>query len=75
MPEKDTLPEPDPIDDLTAQEVMDLVFSYLEMRDKEEIEDDDLYARLHTLIESNMQLLLCQRLQDCILMTLTWCSI
>ena len=41
---KDTLPEPDPIDDLTAQEVMDLVFSYLEMRDKEEIEDDDLYA-------------------------------
>ena len=60
---KDTLPEPEPIDGLTAQEVMNLVFSYLEMRDKEEIEDDDLYARLHTLIESNMQLLLCQRLQ------------
>lgn len=60
---KDTLPEPEPMVDLTAQEVMDLVFKYLEMRDEDEIEDDDLYAHLHTLIENNTQLLLCQRLK------------
>ena len=60
---KDTLPEPEPMVDLTAQEVMDLVFKYLEMRDEDEIEDDDLYAHLHTLIENNTQLVLCQRLK------------
>lgn len=60
---KDTLPEPEPMVDLTAQEVMDLVFKYLDQRNDDEIEDNDLYAHLHTLIENNMQLLLCQRLQ------------
>ncbi len=55
---KDTLPEPEPIVGLTAQELMDLVFKYLEMRDEEEIEDDDLYVHMRTLIEGNMQLML-----------------
>lgn len=64
---RDTLPEQEPIDNLTTQEFTDLIFKYLDMRDEDEIEDDDLYAQIHALIEGNQHLPICQRLKGLML--------
>lgn len=59
---KGVLPTPEPKTGLDVRELMELLFHYLELRDNDELEDEDLYHYLHEAIESNQQLPLSQNL-------------
>lgn len=60
----DSLPEPEPLTGLDAQEVMDNIADLLKLKENLEIEDADLHARINMLIENNQELQLCQRLKS-----------
>ena len=60
---KGVLPEPDKMDDLTAQEFFDCVDDLLKRRDNEEIGDEDLYGKFHYLLDNNRHLLLADKIR------------
>ena len=60
----DKLPEPEKLDDLTAQEWFDVVDGLLKLRGNDEMTDDELYEQLHEVIEQNQQLHVAQRLHS-----------
>ena len=57
------LPEQEPIDNLTAQELYDKIDSLLERRENDEIEDSELYLCIHELMDSNPMLGLTRNLR------------
>lgn len=59
-----TLPEKESFDHLTPQEFVDHIDTLLERREKDEIEDKDLYQLFEELINSNPQIELTGRLRS-----------
>lgn len=53
---RDTLPDVEPIENLSPMDFYDKIDQLLCLRDNEEIEDDELYLRIDELIEKNSQL-------------------
>ena len=61
---KGSLPECEPIDNLTPQEWYDHIDGLLCRRDNEEIEDEELYLCIHELMDKNPQVELTHRLRS-----------
>ena len=59
-----TLPEPESKTGLDAPAFMDFVSNYLELRDNEEIEDEELYQSIRELLENNADLPICKNIVD-----------
>ncbi len=56
------MPQKQPIDNLTHDELFDMIHQYLVMRGDDEIEDQHLYDGLHELFHNNMHLALVQKI-------------
>lgn len=58
------LPSPAPITGLQVNEFIDRLFRYLNLRGRDELEDEELYLRIHQLIDGNLHLDIAQQLSQ-----------
>ncbi|MBQ0058283.1 MAG: ATP-binding protein [Bacteroidales bacterium] len=61
---RDTLPEPEAKTGLDAHTFMDRITNYLELRDNEEIEDDELHLSINELLAGNADLPICKNISE-----------
>lgn len=59
-----TLPEPESKAGLEAPAFMDFISNYLELRENEEIEDEELYQSIIELLKGNADLPICKNIVD-----------
>jgi len=62
--QKGSLPTSDAVANLSAQNWIDAVDKYLDMREENEMSDEDLYASLHELIDENQHLEMARKLKS-----------